>query len=171
MNHYKDKMGRYRTLSLFKETCMTPNLEPCFTLNEHDKNGLPSMRRLYIEIADPTEYKFAIQVLGSWDHWERLRECEWFKPVIAKWRNILDLKLKSEAIDALRATASMEGAKGTSAARWLAENGVDGQKRGRPTREEKAGYLKQAVLEDSSTEDEYRRLGLEEDGQQQDILH
>jgi hypothetical protein len=67
-----------------------------YTLKDNDHAGLPSLKRLYLEECDPTEYRFATKYLGGWEHWKKLRECEWFKPYLDSWREELELRLKSD---------------------------------------------------------------------------
>jgi len=69
----KDTVGRFLTHAMFFETRIkNSGYEPTFTFKEqnHEYEGViyTSMRRLYLEIADPTEYLFATEILGSWDH-------------------------------------------------------------------------------------------------------
>lgn len=94
-----------------------------FTLDEEDKNGLPSLRRLYLECEDPTEYEFAEKYL-SWKCWQNLVSKDWFQKHITEWRAALDAKLKSRAFRAIQAEAADETARGyMQANRYLADRG------------------------------------------------
>jgi len=117
---FKDVMGRYRTQSLFLEYAREKDT-PVFNLSDFDTPTTLSAKKIYLDLADITEYKAAKTLLGSWDHWVRLSEASWFQPYISSWRDELELKIKSEAIENLRATSKEEGGKGANAARWLAE--------------------------------------------------
>lgn len=153
---FKDSMGRYRTLSLFYET-NTSAETPVFTLKPKDTHNYISMKRLYLEYADPTEYSFAIAVLGSWEHWQRLSNCDWFQKHVVEWRDELEVKLRSEAITEMRDLA-MSGNK--DAAKWLADRGWNKHKVGRPTKEEvQSERVKAARIADGLTEDA-ARIGL-----------
>lgn len=152
----------YRTRSLFIET-HTQGPEPLMTLKEHDieVNGkkLLSLRRIYLEIGDPTEYQVAMEVLGSWDHWNRLLESTVVKPYIDAMREELEIVNRSQALQALRKTALYEGAKGTVAAKYIAEQAWKST-RGRPSKEEKAKQLRiESAIEKEMSEDA-ERLGL-----------
>ncbi len=95
---FKTEQGVFLTKSLFFE--MVSYAEKpyvVYTLKNEDHQGYPSLRRLYLEEADPTEYDFANKYLAGWDHWKRLCESEWFKPYLESWREELELKLKSQA--------------------------------------------------------------------------
>ena len=76
-----------------------------------------------------------------------------------EWEEELEIKIRSEGIRALVHTATEEGAKGTTAARYLADKGWL-SKRGRPSKEELAGEKKERTrIMDEITEDA-KRLGI-----------
>lgn len=101
----KDKMGRFRTRSLFKEMWkQNPNLDmpALFSLKlEDDQDGLISLKRIYLDTCDPTEYRFAVGLFRDPRHWHTLCNLEWFRPFIDKWRWELRAKLRAQAIDNL----------------------------------------------------------------------
>lgn len=134
---YKDKMGRWITQGLFHEMSFgsfRQTFEPPFTLADY-KEGYRSMKQEYLEIGDPTEYTFAIQVLGSWDHWKQLCSSKWFSEHVENWREELELKLRAEGIKKLREIAKGNSNISSSAAKFLADKGWD-LKRGRPSKAE-----------------------------------
>jgi hypothetical protein len=165
---YKDKGGRYRTLSLFKETIqpMTKRqgYTPCFTLTPEDKDELPSLHRLFVEAEDPTEYKFALEVLGSWTQWQMLKECTWFKPYYETWRRELDTRLRSKGVGILKDIASSDKPSSAQAAKWLAEGGwvTDKKvaaKKGRPSKEDVDNELRRMAEAQSELNDDALRVG------------
>lgn len=103
----KDKMKRYRTRSLFKEFWgRTKNQDwpPIFTLKgEEDKDGLIAIKRIYMEIGDPTEYKFAKAVFHDHTHWRHLCKQAWFMEFVKEWRLELKAKIRSSAVESLLA--------------------------------------------------------------------
>lgn len=125
---------------LFYETTMADKTGVKYTLKDEDHLGFPSLSRLYLQSNDPTEYSFAVTHLESWDHWEMLCECNWFKPYIARWRRELEMKMKSEALSRIMSSAKQAGKDTLAANRFLIEKGWEpkqGQtKRGRPTKDE-----------------------------------
>lgn len=149
----KDIMGRYRTQSLFEEFTNGRDIVPVFNLTDFDTTTL-SAKKIYLDIADITEYKVARALLGSWDHWVRLTETSWFQPYISSWRDELELKIKSEAIENLRATSREEGGKGANAARWLAEGKWEKKPATRKKREARL------LAETEDVDADMRRLGL-----------
>ncbi len=162
---YKAADGRYRTESLFREISQPSSrakYPPVFSITPEDKD-VPSMHRLFVESDDPTEYKFAIEVLGSWHHWCVLKERTWFKPYYEVWRAELDTKLKSRGVEILQAIADSNKPTAANAAKWLAEGGWEQKakpKRGRPSKEEIAGERKALAKEDAELADDVERLGL-----------
>ena len=152
----KDVMGRFRTQSLFIEYLAGRDMVPVFNLTDFDTPETLSAKRIYLSIADVTEYKAAQALLGSWDHWVRLSEASWFQPYISSWRDELELKIKSEAITNLRNFSREEGGKGANAARWLAEGKWD----------KKAGSKKKkkalVMEEEEHIDADMRRLGMSE---------
>jgi len=154
-----DKMGRFLTQGLFYET-RTEGYQAIFTLKDYDykvgDNVYLSLKRIYLEIADPTEYRFAIEVFGNWKHWLALCSSKAMMEHISTWREELEIKLASQAIKAIIHTASNEGAKGTVAAKYLAERGWE-------SRATKAKKGKESSIDDhilNSVKDDLDRLGL-----------
>ena len=137
-NKYKDKQGRYLTRGLFKETCFNDNVEPSYTLGDEDKDNLLSMKKLYLECRDPTEMKAAQVLLGSWNHWKRLCDCDWFQEHIQDWREELEVLLRSEGITTIVEASKKKDAVGVAAAKWLVEKGwaPKSEARGRPSKAE-----------------------------------
>lgn len=158
-----DHIGAYRTQSLFIETNKS-KLEPLLTLKEIDweyKGKLyPSLKRIYMELSDPTEYAVAMEVFGSWPMWVKLTENKLIGKYIQEWREELEIKLRSEGIKALAETARTEGSKGTTAAKYLAEKGWVKRKAGAPSKEEVERERKVAAGINDEVADDLARLGL-----------
>lgn len=161
---YKDAQGRFLTRALFKETSdlmSRKKFSPEFTLKEYDITGYKSMRALYLSFDDPTEYKFAMEVLGSWDHWQKLSACTWFKEDLEAWRFELELKLRSQGITTMKDLATVDRNK--DAAKWLAQGGWNTSstpKRGRPSKQEVEGERKIQARMKNDIEDDAKRLGI-----------
>ena len=157
---YKDTMGRFRTLSLFREFPKT-GYPAFFTLKRDNRDGYTSMYLKYMEISDPTEYKVAIQLLGSWQHWVLLTEANWFKEHLDIWREELKVKLASERYHEM--LKNVDDPKTTVAAtKWLADNYGEKHtpKRGRPSATEKQDYLRNLKQETSEIDEDAQRIGL-----------
>lgn len=151
-----DSMGKMRTQSLFLE--LGYGDEACFTLKDEDYqyNGknYTSLKRLYLETQDPTEYKFATEHLLGWKHWQRMVENKVIRKHIDEWRDELEIKLRCEAIN----NAIAEARKGHfQAAKWVADRGWATRGAGRPTKAEVEHERKiQARIEDEYSGDVVR---------------
>ncbi len=156
-------VGAWRTQSLYLETNRSA-LEPIMTLKEvdweHKGVMLPSLHRLYMEIADVTEYQVAIQVFGSWKGWQRQCENAYIKEHIEAWREELEIAIRSAAVAAMVQTSTSEGSKGTAASKYLADKGWIKRKAGAPSKEEREGELKKQEAVGATLHADFKRLGL-----------
>lgn len=167
---YKDDGGRYRTQSLFWELrhqVDTAKYPPVFTLHEHDieRDGVTyiSMKKLYMayDHIPGYEYEFAIDVLGSWDHWNKLANdtVPRIKDTIQVWRDEVDIRLKALGLKALIHASKDNDAKGVQASKYLVEKGY-ATKRGRPSKEEVERELKADTKLKKEFESDLERIGL-----------
>ena len=170
-----DSQGRYRTRSLFWETRKIEReeaYEPLFsikprahTVTSIDKKGLttyPSLKEIYMSYnhVPSHEYEFAMDVFGSWQHWNVLCTTSSLRDMIQEWRDELAVKLKSEAIRNMIVASKEASAVGVNAAKYLADEGYMPKKVGRVTKEEKLREIKrEAGIRDTLAED-MDRLGL-----------
>lgn len=148
-----DTSGRPLSQGIFLEIGYGPNA--VYTLKEYDHvwegKKYPSLKRLYLEMEDVTEYEFASTWLLNWKQWQRLCENKLISPHIDEWRSELEFKLRSRA-----AKKMIEQAEGGSyqATKWLLDRGWINRGAGRPSNEEKQGHLaKEARLQDEFAED------------------
>lgn len=163
---YKTKMNVWRTSSLFYEPTVSRDQAtryedpPVFTLYE-DKPGFINARKTFIELGDPTGYKWAITYLDSWIHWEKLLRAKWFKEAYDSWMVELNAKLQSEAISKIREIAmDPESKSALPAARYLAELEKKRNTKGRPAKATIDAELKRITQIDKDTEDDAQRIGL-----------
>lgn len=130
-----DTSGRPLTQSLFLEFGYNTQYA-IFTTNDEDKiydgKVYTSLKRLYLEIGDPTEYKFAKTCLLGWRHWKRLCENKIFKPFVTEWRDELEVMIRSEGI--LNILEQSES--NYQAAKWMSDRGWDKRSAGRPSKAE-----------------------------------
>jgi len=161
-NPFKDVNNKYRTESLFLERKRNSKYPSFFTLSDDDKDGHVSMRRKYLEIADPTEYEVGTQLLGDYKHWQALCEVSWFKEYVSGWRLELQAKMESETIRVLQEVARDKTSGGrVQAAKLLVERPWEKKERplrGRPSKEEAERYLKRATKDIEEVEEDHARL-------------
>ncbi len=134
----KDSLGRPLTQSLFLEIGYNTQYA-VFTLNDEDKiyndKVYPSLKKLYLQVADPTEYEFARVCLINWSHWKRLNGNGQLQPYFQEWREELEVLLRSEGVRNLMDLTSSEGGN-FQAAKWMAEKGWHKRDPGRPSKRE-----------------------------------
>lgn len=156
-------MGRPLTQSLFLEVGYSESA--IYTLKDvdHEYEGriYPSLKRLYLEVADPTEYKFATTYLTGIKQWQRICENAQLKPRIEEWRFELEVKLRSEGILAVRRHSQSKHPSAWQASKWLADRGWDTRGAGRPSKEEIAHEKAvRAQIEDEFLQDHNRIVAI-----------
>lgn len=136
--------GQRLTTQLFEELARDDvAAKPVFKLGE--------WRQRYVELADPTGYEAALELLGDWDHWLLLTKAPGFAAALAEWNAEVEVKLRSEAIKALRKQA--KGPQGTAAAKALA--GIEAKRGPKPKPEEP-----EEKESKRRTSDDAKRIGL-----------
>lgn len=163
-NKYKNSMGRRYLRSLFYEEAPEDKTSVVYTLKRDDHLGYPSLYRLYMEVGDITEYKFACLHLDGWSHWKELCSSDWFKPYIAEWRDELETKIRS---DALASIVSLSQASSNPNAfpanKYLLEalrSPAGASKRGRPRGDEVRAEIKRQAALSGQIDDDAKRIGL-----------
>ena len=133
-----DSFGKPITQSLFLELQYNDFAVYSMKDDHYEYKGklYPSLKKLYLEMADPTEYHFANTYLLNWKHWQRMQENKSIKIHIDEWREELELKLKYQAHREMMLLVESEGGN-YSAAKWLADRGWDKRPAGRPSKAEK----------------------------------
>lgn len=132
----RDTRGYPLTQALFLEVMYSDYA--IFTMSDEDKeyNGktMYSLRKLYLEIGDPTEYQFAKTCLLGWDHWQRMLENKRIREEVDKWRAELEVSLLSEGVHSIVESAANGN---FQSAKWLAERSWK-EKRGagRPSKQD-----------------------------------
>lgn len=138
---FKDATGNYLTQSLFIDfNYQAKYAIYCLADEDKEYEGVlyPSLKKLYLDMQDATEYLFASTYLGGWAHWQRICNNAILAKHVEVWREELELKLKSVAMQAM-----LQKANGGdfNAAKWLASKGWLGE-RGRPSKQELANEKK-----------------------------
>jgi hypothetical protein len=134
-----------------------------YTLKDHDHEGFPSLYRLYMEYNDPTEWTFANGCLENWQHWEKLLNCNWFKPYAERWRKELELRMKSEALARILSESKTTSKESFAASKYLLEKGWEPKEsfknqRGRPSKDEVKKAAQEIAQMDKRLEDDLNRI-------------
>ena len=128
-----DNGGKPLTQSLFLEIAYSD--KAVYSLKEyhceHEGKTYPSLKLLYLEMEDPTEYDFAMKYLLGFKHWKRLYENKLIGRHIDEWREELEMKLRSRAVKHML-TSAAEG--NYQAAKWFADRGWTNKGAGRPSK-------------------------------------
>lgn len=130
-----DSSNKPLTQGLFLEIGYSDSAIYTLKDDDHEYNGrvLASIKKLYLEMGDVTEYEFANKYFLGWSHWQRICNNKVLRKYIDEWRTELELKLRARA-----ARLMIDQAAGGSyqAVKWLADRGWDVKKAGRPTKED-----------------------------------
>jgi hypothetical protein len=109
---FKGTGGHLKTYDLFHGSLRPPksDSEPLYTLNDEDYGPYPSLKRLYMEMKDPTEILFAKEYFYSYQHWLACTKNalkDWIEPV----REELEILLQAEALQRMFTMADDEKSK------------------------------------------------------------
>lgn len=112
----------------------------------------------FLELEDPTEYKPALKLVGSWREWQRIkRDWKGFNGHIQDWKEELEVKLKSKAIEQINTLAYEE--RNYQASKWLAEEGYNKRAgAGRPSKSELARRDKEIADKAAVTKSDKARV-------------
>ncbi len=133
---FKTPGGVYYLKQLFYELATdTDRPHVLYTLKDFDHQGYPSLRRLFLELGDETEYIFAETYFDSWPHYKRLLETAWFNDYMSGYREELRLQNLSASLLQIKRLAK-EG--NLQANKYLLSEEWKGSKKssnvGRPTK-------------------------------------
>lgn len=130
----KNTSGTWLINPLFYEMSDADKSRVLYTLKPEDHKGFPSIRRLYIEMGDETEYRFASEYFGGWPHWQKLLNSPWFSDFIQDLRAELAQKQLSDRLEVLKKKSA---AGDVNATRFLLNEEYKKKKSqvGRPTKE------------------------------------
>ena len=131
----QDSLGRPLTQALFLEGSYS---DFCiYTTKDWDyeyKGKIyPSIKRLYLEMEDPTEYEFANTYFLGWRHWQRICDNRSLMPLVQNMRDELELKLRARAVQEIKLQAKQGSFQAT---KWLADRGWDKKAVGRPSKDD-----------------------------------
>lgn len=151
----QDSLHRYRTKSLFYEY-RQPDYGWIWTLKDYDyatPEGVAySLKQIYMNYKDPTEGRISTELLTSHSHWQSMTGLFWFKPILDKWREELEIRIRADALLQIR----LQSDKSTSAAQFLAQ-GRWKTNRGRPSKAEKERELKREIMVGDELDELYAR--------------
>ena len=149
--------GKPLTQSLFLENQYTKF--SLYTLKDvdHEYKGRTylSIKKLYLEMEDTTEYEFANQYFLGWNHWQRICNNALLTPEIESWRRELELKLRAIGVSTMIKQAKNGN---LQASKWLADKGFDKRHAGRPTKGQVEAEVAYRAAIASEFDDDLARL-------------
>lgn len=97
---FRSSSGVLYTKTLFFETSGADKSSVLYSLKneDHTYKGItyPSLRRLYLEMGDETEYLFGEEYFLNYPHLQKLLKLPWFLSEIEGWRQ--ELRLRNTAL-------------------------------------------------------------------------
>lgn len=114
----------------------------------------------FVALEDITEYKAAIELVGSWEEWNRIKR-DWpeFCGHIAAWIEEIETKLKAEAIAKITQLCRSETQQAFQAAKFLATKEYSREAgKGRPSKAERRREAKVIAQAAAETKEEEGRI-------------
>jgi hypothetical protein len=160
---FKNDSGKFLLRGMFYERVGADKTGVLYSLKDQDHQGFPSLKRLYLETGDLTEYEFVKNYMASVEHWDDLCACIWFEPLIKEWRRELFLRIQSEALKNIIAESKRDGATKLQANKYLLERGWEPKtatvnKRGRPSKAAIQEAAEDLFTDEKRLQDDYERL-------------
>lgn len=161
---FKNNSGTHLLKPIFYELDEQGRPNAQYSLKPHDSTfeGVvyPSLRRLYVELEDPTEYLFAETYLDGWSHWKKLSAASFFQEYLTEMREELDVRLRAKALVRIRRRAEESSKDGLSADKILLSGGwkAGESKVGRPTKEKIKQEAERLTKERTVFDEDFDRI-------------
>lgn len=122
-----------------------------------DSKTIPSIRKAYLELEDPTEYAVATKYFQSWAHWKKIRESSKIRPHVNEWREELEVRMRSHGLKGIM-DKMYDG--DYQASKYLADKGwsKSTRKRGAPTKEERISIARKDAKVTNIVDAHYERM-------------
>ena len=154
------------TRALFLEESYEDRTYVLYTLKDFTHDGFQSLYQLYMGYNDLTEIKVAQECFEGWEHWQMVCNSSWFKPYIARWREELELRIRSKALANVLDVANdkydkqrYEANKFLLSGSWKTK--TEKEAVGRPSKEKIKADAQLLFEKSRKEEDDYKRLGLQ----------
>ena len=166
-NKFKNAIGAHLLKPIFFEYDNSEHLYSVYTLKDYDHtvDGVtyPSLRKLYVEMEDPTEYEFAVKHLDGWVHWKKLTESSFFQQYLKEWREELEVRMRAKALNRIKTRATGDTKDSFAADKILLAGGWKTQsteKVGRPSKDKIKEEANKLFMESSEFDEDFKRLGI-----------
>ena len=161
---FKSSGGQFYTRQIFYEMNTGEPSLVLYTLKDYDVildgRTIPSLSRLYIDMADVSEYNFALTYFGSWKHWKMISEANWFKEYITPMREELATKLMAQSLKRVADLAGGDTRDAFQANRYLLDKGwiTKVGPKGRPSKESIKKEAEALFKEKNEFDQDFERL-------------
>lgn len=163
---FKNPNGVYIVKTLFCEWDDTSRSQCVYTLknDDHTMDGVtyPSLKKLYLELEDPTEYEFSQLYLDGWDHWKKLSSAAFFKEHCKEWREELEIRLRSQALARIKKRAAQDSKDSMVADKILLSGGwktpEEKERVGRPSKQKIKEEADKLFRDTSEVDEDYKRI-------------
>lgn len=158
--NFKNINGVWLIREIFYETAQNKD-NVIYTLKQEDHAGYPSLYRLYMETNDVTEYTFAIEHLGGWQHWKLLTQASFFQQYLTEWREELEIRARSAALAKIIETSKGSTKDAYMAQKFVANKEWDKTKpstKGRPSNAQIKAAANDIAVERERLDDDLKRI-------------
>lgn len=174
MSKFRNEQNQLLTRGLFVEQTLVDNQDRClYSLSRVEKTRggktFPSLYKLYMDENDILEHDFATKYFEGWEHWQMICNSWWMKPLIAKWREELEVRKVSDALKIIEAEAIANTKYSYGAAVYLSKKGwkdkpVEKVEKkasvGRPSKIKIAEEAARIAMEEHDVDEDLKRLGI-----------
>ena len=133
-----DSKGAPLTQGLFLETSYDNTENVVYTLKprDHEYKGrvIPSIKRLFLEFEDPTEYFFAYEYFLDWDHWQRIKANKLIAKHMKGWKEELEVRVAASGVRSILDQGLNDEKPNYQAAKYIADRGWEKRGAGRPSK-------------------------------------
>lgn len=154
---FKSSSGQHLLRGLFLETSNNPS-SVIYTLKPYKYKSLLSFPEEYLSLSDPTEYAVATELVDGLEHWHKLLECKWFKPIIERLRYELELKIRSDALRRIQTEAASDTKNTFQANKILLDYNKPKSDKGRPTKQQISDAANKQARDSALISKDYDRL-------------
>lgn len=159
---YRSSGGILYTKALFFELCGSDKSQVLYSLKDEDHTykgkTYPSLRRLYLELGDETEYTFGETYFLNYPHLLKLTKLDWFMAELEGWRTELRLRSVALGLKVLHQKAQSGDAKAAKELVMRAWDKTTAPGAGRPSKQkiqEEAGKM---IREGQEFDEDFARM-------------
>ncbi len=152
VNKFKSAQNNWLVQALFHEGLTRSEIKPLYYLDD--------VRKEYLKLGDLTGVKLANKMFGGWQHFQHMLNTTWFKEHFDMWYEELVTMKVAEHLEKIEQIAREDTAQAFQAAKFLVtkEYMESPTKRGRPSKDEITGNLKQEVRKLDAAKQDLQRM-------------